>query len=110
MEINKGYAGGINFGLKKANETGFDYFLIMNNDTLIDENAIKELVKTSEKHQGKAIVSGKVYNYDEKTLTIYRVLMWVKKVFLIINPPLKTEEKKISGSTIKKLNWQCQMI
>ncbi|PQJ21100.1 glycosyltransferase family 2 protein [Tenacibaculum sp. SG-28] len=43
----------------------------MNNDTLIDENAIKELIITSEKYKGKAIVSGKVYNYDEKDTLQY---------------------------------------
>lgn len=66
LEDNIGYVGGVNYGLKKANETDCDYFLIMNNDTLIDTEAIKELVITSEKHQGKAIISGKVYNYDDK--------------------------------------------
>lgn len=71
LEDNIGYVGGVNYGLKKANETDCDYFLIMNNDTLIDTEAIKELVITSEKHQGKAIVSGKVYNYDENDILQY---------------------------------------
>lgn len=71
LEKNLGYVGGINFGLEKANETNCEYFLIMNNDTLIDENAIKELVITSQKHYGNAIVSGKVYNYDEKDTLQY---------------------------------------
>lgn len=71
LERNLGYVGGINFGLEKANETNCEYFLIMNNDTLIDENAIKELVFTSEKHNNNAIVSGKVYNYDEKDTLQY---------------------------------------
>ena len=71
LENNQGYVGGINHGLEKANETNCDYFLIMNNDTLIDENAVKELVFTSEKYRGKAIVSGKVYNYDEKDTLQY---------------------------------------
>ena len=66
LPSNIGYVGGVNFGLEKASTHNFDYFLIMNNDTLIDSQSIRELVFTSEKYNGKAIVSGKVYNYDEK--------------------------------------------
>ena len=34
-------------------------------DTIIDKKAISELFKTAEKYKQKAIVSGKVYNYNE---------------------------------------------
>ena len=64
-EENTGYVGGVNKGLSQANKRNPDYLLVMNNDTLIDENAIDELVKTSTEYDDKAIVSGKVYHYDE---------------------------------------------
>ena len=38
----------------------------MNNDTLIDVEAITAFVDTAKKHENNAIVSGKTYNYDEK--------------------------------------------
>ena len=65
---NRGYVGGINYGLKKADALNPDFFLIMNNDTIIDKNAITELVKASEKFSNNAIVSGKVYHYDEPNI------------------------------------------
>lgn len=68
---NLGYVGGINYGMESADKLYADYQLIMNNDTLIDVDTIKELVITSEKYKGKAIVSGKVYNYDEKDTLQY---------------------------------------
>ena len=68
---NLGYVGGINYGMESADKLYADYQLIMNNDTLIDADTIKELVITSEKYKGKAIVSGKVYNYDEKDTLQY---------------------------------------
>ena len=71
LTANIGYVGGINFGMLEADKLNADYQLIMNNDTLIDIEAIKELVITSEKYKGKAIVSGKVYNYDEKDTLQY---------------------------------------
>lgn len=66
LEKNIGYVGGVNHGLEKANESGAAYFLIMNNDTLIDVSAISALVATALRYDNNAIISGKVYNYDEK--------------------------------------------
>lgn len=64
IEPNRGYVGGMNFGLEQASAEGFDFFLVMNNDAIIAPDAIRELVNTAEKHQNKCIVSGKVYHYD----------------------------------------------
>ena len=68
IENNIGYVGGINYGLHEASLLDLDYFLIMNNDTIIDENGIKELVKTCKEYSNKVIVSGKVYHYDEPNM------------------------------------------
>jgi len=65
IEQNRGYVGGINYGLEKGVELNPDYFLIMNNDTIIDKSAISELVDTIKKFNDKAIVTGKVYHYDD---------------------------------------------
>lgn len=71
IEQNKGYVGGINEAMREAYQLGADYILVMNNDTLIAENSISSLVNCAEKHEGLAIVSGKVYNYDEKDTLQY---------------------------------------
>lgn len=65
LENNRGYVGGINYGLEEANKFNPDYFLIMNNDTILDESAISELKRTCDDYNQKAIVTGKVYHYDE---------------------------------------------
>lgn len=62
---NLGYVGGINYGLKEGHKASVDYFLIMNNDTLIANQSITELVDCAKRHNDLAIVSGKVYNYGE---------------------------------------------
>lgn len=65
VEKNSGYVGGINFGLKEGSKLNPDNFLIMNNDTILDKDAIRELVKTYRNFNEKAIVTGKVYHYDD---------------------------------------------
>lgn len=64
IEKNRGYVGGINYGFSEGVSYKPDYFLIMNNDTILDENAVDELVKASKKHEDNVIVTGKVYHYD----------------------------------------------
>ena len=71
LSANIGYVGGINQGIEVAMNSDPDYFLIMNNDTIIDSTAISQLVETAERYNRNAIVSGKVYNYDEKNTLQY---------------------------------------
>jgi GT2 family glycosyltransferase len=67
IENNTGYVGGINTGLKEALEKNKpDYFLIMNNDTLIESSAIRFLVHASKQYGQRSIVTGKVMDYYQK--------------------------------------------
>lgn len=65
IEKNIGYPAGSNYAFKEAMKSAPVFFLIMNNDTIIDKSAIKELVRTSHQYNNKARVTGKVYHYDQ---------------------------------------------
>jgi len=64
---NLGYTGGINYGLDKALKSGPEYFLIMNNDTIIDSQSLTSLVNTAKKYSNNCVVTGKVYYYEKKS-------------------------------------------
>ena len=66
IKKNIGYVGGVNHGLREATVFKPDYYIIMNNDTVIHKTSISSLVKCCDKHHKKAIVAGKVYEYDER--------------------------------------------
>jgi GT2 family glycosyltransferase len=65
IELNKGYVGGINYALEQGSKLEPVFYLIMNNDTILDENAIREFVSTVHKFDYKSIITGKVYHYDD---------------------------------------------
>jgi GT2 family glycosyltransferase len=65
LERNYGYAGGFSRGLEFAHARGAAYFLIMNNDTVIDPAALAALVKTARTCDRAGFVTGKVYFFDE---------------------------------------------
>ena len=61
---NLGYARGFNAGLEFAASRGAEYFLIMNNDTVIDRGALKALVETALTQERAGFVTGKIYFHN----------------------------------------------
>ena len=59
-EINLGFSGGQNLGIKQALENGAVYVLVLNNDVILDKDLIVELLKTFEE-KDCGIVSPKIY-------------------------------------------------
>jgi len=59
---NGGFAGGYNRGIEYAREWGAEYFLLINNDTLIgDKLLLRKLVRALDKFSGSGMVSPKMY-------------------------------------------------
>lgn len=58
---NSGFAGGNNIGIKYALKQNADFILLLNNDTIIDKNLIKELLKIFESKEKIGIVAPKIY-------------------------------------------------
>ncbi|AEK20117.1 glycosyltransferase family 2 protein [Methanococcus maripaludis] len=64
-EDNYGFAGGNNVGMKFAIEClNSDYVLLLNNDTVVDENFLTEMVKVGESDEKIGVVGSKIYYYD----------------------------------------------
>lgn len=64
---NFGYTGGNNIGIKNALKSNTDYIFILNPDTLIDKNTIKNLVTESE-DLNSDIAGPKILFPDKKTI------------------------------------------
>ncbi len=92
LEKNRGYVGGVNFGLKTSGKLKPDYYIIMNNDTIIDSLAISELVRVADKFDQKAIISGKVYHLDNKDIIQNTGMIFTDKNYLKGYSPGKNEK------------------
>lgn len=55
---NLGFAGGNNVGIEYALETGVDYVLLLNDDTIVPADFLTPLVETMEGHERVAAVGG----------------------------------------------------
>lgn len=58
---NLGFSGGHNLGIKYALENGADYILVLNNDTLVDNNLISELLRSIGSDPMVGIAAPKIY-------------------------------------------------
>ncbi|HEX8923669.1 MAG TPA: glycosyltransferase family 2 protein [Patescibacteria group bacterium] len=58
---NTGFSGGNNIGISRALKAGYDYCLLINNDTLVDPAFLKELLKPFETDSSIGIVGPKIY-------------------------------------------------
>ena len=64
MEKNGGYAYGINNGIKFAiNNSDCKYLFLLNNDTVIETECLKELI---DNYKSNTIVSPVIYDYENK--------------------------------------------
>lgn len=64
---NLGYTGGNNEGIKKALDMQSDYVFILNPDTIIKQNTIRELVAGGESNQA-GIIGPKIYFENSKKI------------------------------------------
>mgnify|MGYP000897581501 FL=1 len=63
---NYGFPGGNNVGMKFALKFfNPNYILLLNNDTVVEENFLDELVKNGESNEDVGILGPKIYFYDE---------------------------------------------
>ncbi len=104
LEENRGYVGGINYGLEEGAKLNADYFLILNNDTLIDKKAVTELVKTCKDYNDKAIVTGKVFHYNEPNKLQYIGCIFKNKRILTYERIGQNEIDTGQYNTVKERN------
>jgi GT2 family glycosyltransferase len=92
-EENLGYAGGNNAGIRVALNKGADAILILNNDTIIDKDCLKNFVLES-KLKPDSLLGGRVYYYDEPSEMQHFGGIWNHKKGKFINVPNSNFEKE----------------
>ncbi|HIJ80480.1 MAG TPA: glycosyltransferase family 2 protein [Desulfuromonadales bacterium] len=65
---NLGYAGGNNIGVDHAIREGAEYVWLLNNDTVVDPDALTMLVAAAEANRDAGILGSKIYYYGRENL------------------------------------------
>ncbi|MDE6567680.1 MAG: glycosyltransferase family 2 protein, partial [Lachnospiraceae bacterium] len=67
-EENRGGSGGFNRGLRQVYEQGYPYLMCVDNDALLDENAIGSLYEFLESHPEAGMAGSKIYHTEAPDL------------------------------------------
>lgn len=62
---NLGFAAGCNVGLRRALESGADYVLLVNNDTVVAPDMLEQLMSIAKAHPDAGLLGPVVYRFDE---------------------------------------------
>jgi len=62
---NLGYAEGNNVGIRHALNRGADYILVLNNDTVVEKDALSRLVDASQADEKVGVAGPKIYDFKE---------------------------------------------
>lgn len=68
LDENKGFAGANNVGIEFASKYNPDYYLLLNNDTIVDKDFIEPMIKVFENDNKVGIVTGKIFYYNSDIL------------------------------------------
>lgn len=75
---NKGYSGGLNFGIMQAIKDESKYFLLCNNDLLFPAGSLNAFVDTNEQYPNAGVVGGRIIGTDNVLQKCYKRLMTYK--------------------------------
>lgn len=65
LDENKGFAGGVNIGIKRALDEGYKYIALFNNDAEAEKDWLKHLVACADKYPKAGIVAPKFMRSDK---------------------------------------------
>jgi GT2 family glycosyltransferase len=86
---NLGFSAAYNKMIAKAKNDGYDYFLVINPDTFLEESSIKEMLKTIEEDNNIASVSPKILVWDFEN---NNVLNKIDSLGLSLEPGLRFKD------------------
>lgn len=66
LNENKGFAAGVNIGIKAALRQKADFMFLLNNDATIKPNTIRELLSAAERDPNAGLYGGKIITPDKK--------------------------------------------
>jgi GT2 family glycosyltransferase len=84
---NLGYAEGNNAGMRVALERGADFILLLNNDTVVDPDLLKELAAAAALRPDAGVFGAKIYHYSERERVWYAGARWNRELlcFELVN-------------------------
>ena len=87
-EENKGFAGGNNYGIFKTSYLNPDYYLLLNNDTIVTKDFLDKLVEVAIEKDDTGIVCGKICYFSNPSVLWFAGGTFNPKTCVVTNAKL----------------------
>ena len=95
------FAGGMNFGINEARKRySPDYYFLLNNDTLVEEDTAQRLSEKMDAHPEVGITAPPVFRLDGKLWTTGRFLTPTLKMHESVNEQDESKRDYLSGTAL----------
>ena len=99
---NLGFAGGNNVGIRYAIEHGADYVWLLNNDTVVDTEALSALVQVAEGDKTVGMVGSKIVYYENLRL------IWYAGAVLDLDRPYRLHHRGLNEEDRGQFDAACE--
>lgn len=65
---NRGFAGGVNAGIKHALNHSCEFVALLNNDAIVDKDWLKNLLNATQKQPKAGVITGKILDRNKRSL------------------------------------------
>lgn len=109
---NLGFAEGSNIGIKRALDLGYDYVLLLNNDTKVDAQMLSAFARAIKRNSNVGIFGGKILRYYEPSITDHFGGFFSQKKgdFVSFGSNAKVDDPKYSSSIEVEYVCGCLML
>lgn len=104
---NLGFAGGNNVGIRYALKNGADYILLLNNDTIVDSELLKNFMNASQRVQGAGIFGAKIYYYSEPNKIWYAGGKWAENILHFIHVGKGCIDNGKNFNSMTEIDYAC---
>lgn len=102
---NLGFSGGNNLGIKNALERNSEFIILLNNDTIVEKNSIKILIKEMQSNITIEIATGLIKYYPEKDKVWYNGGKLIVSRGLAIHYDYGTNSNTLQSNKKRKIDF-----
>jgi GT2 family glycosyltransferase len=106
-QANLGFAAGNNVGIEYAVSEGADYIFLLNNDTTVDSQLLREFIKASEKYPDAGILGAQIYIYKDPKKIWYAGAKWLPEQAQFIHLGIGEVDSGENWQEIRETEYIC---
>jgi GT2 family glycosyltransferase len=104
---NLGFAGGNNVGIRYALSHGTDYLFLLNNDTVVDSEIVRQFLEARRTIGHEAILGAKIYYYSDRQRIWYAGAKWNRDILAFKHVGQGYVDDGRSFSSVEETDYAC---